>query len=262
MSYWYTRFGSTDLSQISLRQQDELAAALGLLSLPSGGVHDPWGSAQAPVKLPGRVTLASELVEADASSFKTAVYGLRALIGTRALLYRSPDGEAANSESVLARLENVSMNRDADNILVLGTTLTFEILQSVWDGADGTVTGVLDDVPESIVVANDGNARVDDAVITITAKTSAITVLTVAVAGVSSFTWTGSVAANKALVVDCGARTVRNDGADAYSGFVLDAGHTVAEWLRLQPGNNTVVITRTGGDATSTYSIAFNDGWR
>jgi hypothetical protein len=262
MSYWFTRYGSTDLSQIELRQRDELAAALGLLSLPGGGVHDPWGSAQAPVKLPGRITLDSELVEADAASFKTAVYALRALIGTRALLYRSPDGEAANSESALARLEGVSMSRNADNILVLGTTLTFEILQSVWDGADGTVAATLDTTPKSIVVANDGNARVDDAVITIVAKTSSITVLTVAVAGVSSFTWTGTLVANKALVINCGARTVKNDGADAYSGFVLDAGHTVAEWLRLQPGNNTVVITRTGGDATSTYSIAFADGWR
>jgi len=63
------------------------------------------------------------------------------------------------------------------------------------------------------------------------------------------------------LVIDCGARTVTNNGVEAYDELTLGAGHVVAEWLRLPPGNTTVAVTRTGGDNTSAIEIAFDDGW-
>ncbi len=48
------------------------------------------------------------------------------------------------------------------------------------------------------------------------------------------------------------AQTVRVWGVDAYSGFVLNAGHTAAGWLPLATGETPLEITVIGGDATAT----------
>ena len=266
MAYWITRFGSTDLSQISLRQQDPLEAALGLVNLPGGGVHDSWGSAQAPAKLPSRITCDSEYVEATSGAFRTALYAVRALIGTRAILYRSPDGEAANSESVLARLESVRMGRNADNILVMGVGLTFEALAAVWDGAAHTETITLDASPKSQDCDNGGNGIVRAVTITVTASGSPITAVTIEnleTGHITKIKYAGSIAVGQSLVIDCGAMTIRNNGVNAYTStaFTLEAGHSLREWLRLMPGANTIRVTRTGGDNASTCVLTYNDGW-
>jgi hypothetical protein len=62
--------------------------------------------------------------------------------------------------------------------------------------------------------------------------------------------------------VDCGLRSVKNNGVDAYSGFALNSGHAVADWLRLEPGANSVTITYSGNaDASATVTFSFYDGW-
>jgi hypothetical protein len=220
---------------------------------------DGLGTDPARLDVPALLPVTAQVEGADAAALKSAWDSVLALHGVRGTLYRTSDG--GTEHTIAARCARILAKRTPHDRYMLRYDIDFELLANVWDGADGTVSGILDDVPESIVCANDGNARVDDAIITITAKTSAITALTVTISGISSFTWTGTLAADKALVIDCGARTVRNDGADAYSGFTYEAAHVVPEWLRLQPGNNTVVVTRTGGGATSTYSIAYTDGW-
>ena len=53
-----------------------------------------------------------------------------------------------------------------------------------------------------------------------------------------------------------------NNAVDAYSGFVLDAAHTITPWLRLQaPGANTVAVAHTDGGADTTITFAFADAW-
>lgn len=265
MAYWITRFGSTDLSQISLRQNDSVEAALSLVTLPGGRVHAPWGSAQAPVRLPGRITVDCEYVEATAEAFRTALYGLRAMIGTPARLYRSPDGEEANSESALAVLESVRMNRSADNLLVMGVTLTFQVLSAVWDGAAHTETITLDASPKSQDVTNGGNGIVRDITITVTATGAPITALIIEnleTGQISKIKYAGTIAVGQSLVIDCAAMTIRNNGANAYTTeFTLEAGHSTREWLRLMPGANTIRVTRTGGDNSSTCVLTYSDGW-
>ena len=264
MAYWITRFGSTDLSQISLKQSEELGADAALLALPGGAVHDPWGSAQAPVKVPYPIRVDFELVETTAEAFRTAVYALRALVGTRALLYRSPDGGVANSESVLARLVGVSGQREAENLLVLGLHLTFEVLAPVWSGTAHTETITLDASPKSQDCDNDGNGVVRDVTITVTASGSAITALIIEnleTGHVSKISYGGSITAGQALVIDCAAMTVRNNAVDDYANLTLETGHTLREWLRLMPGANTIRVTRTGGDNASTCVLTYSDGW-
>ena len=265
MAYWITRFGSTDLSQIALKQSDDLGADAALLALPGGGVHDPWGSAPALLKLPYRATVDFELVETTAAAFRTAAYALRGLVGTRALLYRSPDGGTANSESVLARLVGVTSNRDAENLLVLGFTLGFEILSSVWSGTAHTETITLDASPKSQDCDNDGNGIQRAVTITVTASGSPITAVIIEnleTGHVSRIRFASSIAVGQSLVIDCAAMTIRNNGVNAYTtAFTLESGHSIREWLRLMPGANTIRVTRTGGDNSSACVLTYNDGW-
>lgn len=262
MAYWITQFGSQALPTTEPTQDTGLAdAALGLIELPGGGVADGDGSAPALVQLPYLLQVQAELVHTTPDSLRTALYLLRALHGIRAKLYRTPDNGALNSEWVWARLARINVRRRGDNVLTLPVTFEFLVLSHPWSGDDATVDTVLSTTPKSIVCANGGNAAVTNAIITVTARGTPITVLTVAITGISSWTWTGTLAVGESLVVDCGARTVRNDGDDDYGSFALGAAHTINDWLRLAPGNNTVVVTRTGGDATSEIEIAYADGW-
>ena len=264
MAYWITKFGSTDLSQISLRQRDELRADLQLVSLPGGAVHNPNGAAQARVRLPQTITCDSEYVEATAGAFRTALYALRALVGSYATLYRSPDGEAANSESIPASLEAITMNRDADNLLVMGVSLRFQAQAEVWDGAAHTETITLGASPKSQDCDNDGNGIQRAVTITVTASGSPITAVTIEnleTGHVSKVTYSGSIAVGESLVIDCGAETVRNDGDNDYAHLTRETGHGIREWLRLMPGANTIRVTRTGGDNASTCVLTYNDGW-
>ena len=111
------------------------------------------------------------------------------------------------------------------------------------------------------MVNNGGNVRVANAILTLTAGAVAITQVKIAVSGVSEIQWDGTLTTGQQLVIDCGARSVKKVGVDAYSGFSLTANHKVDDWLRLEPGNNSVVVTLTGGSTDSTLRIQYNDGW-
>lgn len=264
MAYWITRFGSTDLSQISLRQQDELQADLQLVPLPGGGVYNPNGTGQTPIRLPQTITASCEYVETTASAFRTALYALRALVGVYAILYRSPDGATVNSESIPASLEAITMSRSAENLLIMGVSLRFQAQAAVWDGTAHTETITLDASPKSQDCDNNGNGIQRAVTITITASGSPITAVTVEnleAGHVSKVTYSGSIAVGQSVVIDCGAETVRNNSVDDYAHLTRETGHSIREWLRLMPGANTIRVTRTGGDNASTCVLTYNDAW-
>jgi hypothetical protein len=122
-------------------------------------------------------------------------------------------------------------------------------------------TIVLDTSPKTVTVANGGNYQVKAIVLAFAAKAAApVSNITVA-SGSCSWTWTGTIAATKTLSVDCGTRTIRNDGADAYAGFGFNPAHTVADWLVLQPGNNSVTITWTCGGTATELTFTYYEGW-
>lgn len=262
MGYWITMFGSTSLTTVKASQDTGLGpAALGLVALPGGGVYDTSGTGAANIQLPYRLVASGELLATALGDMRTALYALRALVGTRATLYRTPDGGVLNSETALARLERVSVRREAENVLILPVSMEFQIMQHPWAGGDATKAAKFTGSPLNVVCANGGNATVTNAVITITAAGTNITNVIVLIVGVCSFEWTGTLVVGNDLVIDCGRKTVTNNAVDAYSGFELGAGHTVSDWLRLPAGNTTVVLAKTGGSADTDYEIAFSDGW-
>jgi hypothetical protein len=140
--------------------------------------------------------------------------------------------------------------------------LFFEVATPGWQGALNAIAPAsLDTNPHNIYPVNAGKRPVDDTIITLTAGANNITAVTFAVTGVSSITWTGTLVATEALVIDCGARTVLNDGADARSGLVLNAAHTISAWLRLAAGAvTTVIVTWTGGGVPTCGTSSY-DGW-
>jgi hypothetical protein len=158
--------------------------------------------------------------------------------------------------------------------------LTFEIKDPGWNGRgyglpwylnDGTLlddgeyldmdnTITLDGSPKSATITNGGNRTVTATIVTFTAAGNAISAITFA-CGSCNWTFSGSVAAGKVLTVDTGTRSIRNDGTDAYSYFTLNAGHTVADWLQLDPGANAVTITYTCAGAATKLNVTYYDGW-
>lgn len=210
----------------------------------TGGVFDRYGARTAlpqarVVSFRGRYDGSS-----SASALRTALDALRAKIGKRALLVRKRDDDAV-LQSVYARL----LSADGKWLLTDGQTavldLRWETAEPSWRHATGsTASG---SVGGNTSIVNDGTAPVFDAVVTLTASGGALVNPTLTIAGYGIYLkYTGSIADTKALVVDCGAMTVKNDGANAYSGFSIEAGHTNRGWMPLAAATITLAVAGTG----------------
>lgn len=121
--------------------------------------------------------------------------------------------------------------------------------------------------PYSFVVTRNvaANAPVFDAVITVTAQGVGITDLVIEnLANGSYLRFTGtSITAGTSLVIDCGAGTVTNNGANAIRYLSLGAGHAIPDWFRLEAIlSQQVRVTRAGGNNNSTIKFEFYEAWR
>jgi len=228
-----------------------------LVRLPGGGAYDWRGSDPAPPAAePIRVR--GVWVADSVTAMETKLAALKALCGTRDRLWRS---NGATQHWRLARLLEVRSDLAAGLAVDALIEMLFEALPGPWNGTAHTVPATLDTSPKTAVCTNAGNRRVTDAVVTITAAGSAITVVRLRVSGVSDLQWTGTLGVGQSQVIDCGARTVRAGGADAYGGLAYLSGHVVPDWLRLELGANNVLVYRTGGSTASTAQITYSDGW-
>lgn len=275
------RFGAVTLPEYDFQTDVGTGpSTVAMTALVGGGAFDGQGGDDAPLRLPYTVRYNGTVTDPSAETVRSRIDELRALRGKRLKLWRRciDDGR---TQWALARLLEMKVTSDVrSSHWRVPVELTFSIL-SRWNGSqhdggwkldtgkklddgltlDGNELTVLTSSPQTITVDNDGNVAVRDAVVMITAGSTAITYLKVGISGVCEWEYAGSISAGQALVVDCGAKSVLNNGANAYSGFELTANHTVADWLVLEPGNNSVVVTRTGGGSTSTVEFVFSDGW-
>ncbi len=260
---WITRFASNTLPTVQPIQEIGLGLANnGLVSLPDGGLHDAYGSDQAPVTLPYRITLQSEVYGTGSTSVRANVNAIRALHGARGDLVRKQTLTAGERETAEARLQTIGIPRGAGNVQYVPIRLDFQVLEWPWKGTSHSIsTGFNTSGTLSLICANDGNATVNDPVITITATSTAMYGATIKVTGASDLRWAGTLATDAALVIDCGARTITNDGADAYSELTLGADHAQSDWIKIPSGSATLTITRTGGTNTSTVAVVYRDGW-
>jgi len=277
-----TQFGLYLLPLANKQDQFDTGSLAGnQVVLIDGQGYDHNGAGVTP-EAPTTYTISYEIIAATPTAVQTERDAIRALAGTRARLWAHfPDG---SDRWTWARLARVEMERRLEYIYYQPATLTFSVLRPGWNGigrganwfldsgmlldagssllpANGWNVWIPPSSPLTMTAVNSGNRTVRDAVLTVTAGTTTISNLRL-VCGSVDWTYAATVAPTKSLVINCATRAVTNDGASDYKQFTLNAGHVVADWLQLRPGNNTVTMTYSGNaNSTARFTLSYSDGW-
>jgi hypothetical protein len=282
--YRLIRFGTIDLehfNQIDVIGSGETPTAY--QSLPEGGALDLFGSQ---TKHPGVVERTKTLrlrcdTEADLESLYFQLLSLR---GKRDRLYRRTSG--GNIQWQYARLAEVSAQRSFEQTkyrFIQDLDLRFITQEAFWRGVLGGIwyldsgeyfdsglafnTGqiyMLDHSPKAITISTStgaGRAPIRALTIRVTAGSAAIISITIARAGGESLTFGGEIAAGKVLLIDTGRMQVTNDGVDAYDDLTFLPKADLASWFALEPGNNNLIVTYTGGGTGSTIDFNYYEAW-
>lgn len=279
MSYILYRFGSTQLIPVYDGSQNigTGQARVESIDAPRGGAFDSLGKEQA-FRGGYEMTASGSMIGSSASDLKTQFDSLRAYLGKREKLYRIDDSGVM--QWAWARLTGVSVTREVKHKQYLDMDLSFYVFSSLWHGTlhgswrldDGNALNdgllldtmlimLLDTSPKTITLANGGNGVLRDFEFAITPKGTPITEISLVVDGKTSMTWSGTVAVGTQLVFDFGAMGISNNGVNAYSGLTLTTDHKIDDWMRLEPGNNSVIVTKTGGSSSTELAVVYYDGW-
>lgn len=274
MAYYLYRFGDDVIFPLTMpiTEMPTAPAQAGRVATVAGG-FDAWGSDTAPAEFPYQVQYRVMVAEDTAADYIAVVNALRAMARTRDYVYRI--GQDHSVQRALARVASLTATDTVNTFASVELSFTFEIWshwEARWDRSwtlddghyldtglyldDAPLTTTLTTSPQTVTVPNNGNLPVDDAVLTVTAGDAAITALTIA-CGAAKWAYAGTIAAGDSLVVDAGAWSVKNDGTDAFDDFSFDAAHALDGLFRLAVGNNSVVVTRTGGGTGSTINFEF-----
>lgn len=260
------------------------ASYAGGVALPKYEGEHPWGSAAAPnalVELPGgnawdslgteaalpraeTITIRGEWIAASATAMQTKIDALKALTGTRNLLWASNDGGTTKRFRTARCLHvRAAVIPGAASYSVI--EMDFELAAGAWKGAAHDETTVIDAGDHSVITNNGGNTWVRDAIITVTAKVAPITFLRVydEIAPITRWAYTGTIAINKRLIVTCGTKRVWNENTgDDYANFALLAEHATPEWTHIEPGNKEWTVTTTSADHSAhEFKLTYNDWW-
>lgn len=270
----YTTFGNVPLpEQMPVEDIGTESVETSSYPLSSGGAFDALGSDVATIR-GSRITKKGKISGANSQAEYVA---LRGMLGKKDRLYRVwNDG---NIEWVTARLKKIESERNVKHLNHIDVSLEFEVYSSYWHGEligiwyldDGHYldTGldldsndasfVLETSPKTVVVDQPGNAVVKDGIISITAGSSNITAFTI-LGSDSHIVFSGTVLSGKTVIIDCREYTVKNDGVSAMNNFSLGASHAINDWLQLAPGENTFVVTITGGGNNSSIDFTLYAG--
>jgi len=272
MSYRITQFDTVTLPDLD--PEDDVStfeARNSVVTLPDGW-FDARGAERSrrnPLPLTVRRSLISEptesLTAADVS--RTEYNALRVLVGTRAKLYRTWSDVADTVEWTYARLLRVGGRADRkDNRGLAELELAFQIISPTWYGATPVnTTGPYFVAGEHTrTLTNSGNANVTDAIITLlNAKAITGAVLTYFkiynATTDHTFEWNGTLHEDEALIIDCGAQTVTNNGVDSYYGFVRPTNHE--RWMEFAPGDNELNVFITDGSDYPYVRYQFYPPW-
>jgi hypothetical protein len=248
--------------------------------LSSGGAFDGLGSEEATSKS-YKLTKTMTVWFATQAERITYFETLRGMVGQRGRLFR--EWQDTNIEWVTARLVKVGAERDLDQIRHLEVDVDFEVYSGYWHGDliaawtfdsgeifdsglffdSGGDQVTLDSSPKNFTITLNGNAIVNDPIITVTAGGANITSLTIrnlSSNNEADLRYTGTITSGQALVIDCGAYTVENNGVDDEANHSVGANHAINEWFRLKDGSNSIRISITGGSNDSTIDFDYYVG--
>lgn len=232
-------------------------------------------------RAPMSIAYNCRIYDTTTAGLETQLDALRALRGKRDKLWLETQSGALRW--AYARLDNVTGSNIQQFPLYIPLVITFAILSPAWNGSqhgwsfddgyyfdeglffDAGLVYSLTTTPITLSVTNGGNVEVENSVIRVIAITSSITNIVIKrkVEGVTveHMVYSGTILADKELTIDCGAQSVTNDGTDDYAHFSRGADHKYDGWMKLEPGANSIEVTRTGGGATSTIEFVFNDAY-
>jgi len=262
-SYRFTKFNSVTLPVYNEEGDASPGDTMGTrFELPDGAAMDLYGTGIAPIRYPYVRSWAAYVLADSEAALRTAIDGLRVLRGVRGALVRARSDDAAE-QTAMARCTVISTRTspDKDGIPVQWVELTFEIYTVFSSTPHADAATAIAAPTTNVSRTNAGNRTVKNAVITVHAGDAPITALDLTITGKVQLVFSGTIAATKNLVIDCGAWTVLNDGAEAYDDFALGANHHRDAWLPLEPGVNTVIVAITGGGTGATFNLAFSDAW-
>lgn len=282
MSYVLERFDGVDLPQYDFDIDNGTGPSQdGTIVLPGGGVYDPWGEEEAP-RDKTIITHTGAVIEDSGADLTDTVRALRAKRGDVGRLWRRWVTDAGSEvEWCQARLLAITGKKDRSEPFRQILNFAWVMESPMWYGEhhgpwtldsgidldsgyyldSGSITTTLTGSPQTVNITNGGNGRVEDAIITITAGSSAITTLSVTIAGRVAFTFNASIPSGQALVINAGNWSVKKNGVDAWGNFTLSGTHYENSILPLLPGVNALVVVYSGGGTGSTIALSFSDGW-
>lgn len=277
--YTIDRFGTVTLptNKPTVTASPVSSLTSGLVSI-GGFVFDGYGDGRQPQRFPFPLRYKAMVVSASKAAMRTTIDALRALVGTKAYLYRYANSDLT-TQKCLARL--VSEPYERENQTLLYNEITLEFLQlSPWEGNshgdwrfdngqifDNALTfdstdfqAAFSSAVATLTLTNSGNLPVDNAILTVVAGSGMITRVVIGGTGID---WQvdATITAGQSLVVDCGSRSVQVNGTDAYRNFSLGNNHSLRNWLYLEPGNTVITTTLTGTYTGAQVSVAFRDRW-
>ena len=222
-----------------------------------GGGHFDWRGSETALPPTETARIRGEWIGTSLANMKTKLATLRALRGVKSYLWRT---SGSSNQWRRARYISVDSDLGPSSAQVAVLELQFELNGEPWHSTSGYTSVTLAASPQNATIANNGNAVVREITLSVHPATSAITAIHVenlTTGHVSKIKYAGTIASTQALVINCAAKSVENNSTDDYANFSLEGAHTISEWLRLAPGDNSIRITRTGGAATSTVGLTF-----
>lgn len=229
----------------------------GLVNIPGDGGYDPWGSGFAPMKpytLRKRCTLFADTPE----DLQDALDEVKGLVSIRDELYATMLHDETIERWAYARCQQVTAERRSETPsgFMQDIEIEFLINPPIWYGEYVSETLILLTGDDTFTLTNGGNRIIDDMIIEIYAN-AAGTITEVEVTKTAGatvyghFIYDGTITsgAGQELIINCGAASVLNAGVDDYEHFHLQSDHRNDRWIRLNTGDNTINIKRTGGTA-------------
>lgn len=199
----------------------------------------------------------------DNSDLRMQIDALNAKKGVQAQLGRYSLDSNNTRQWITARLLRVDSPQEVtDRTFKATLSCIFESKMDAWRATTQSITSLTTgNTPGTLNVWNGGNVTIEDSIISVThtgAGTFGSIRLVVSAIGVD-WTYSGTLTTDSVLVIDCGAQTVRVNGANAFTYFTLNAGHTARGWLPLAVGNNMLELAAPGD--TVLMQVSRFDQW-
>jgi hypothetical protein len=240
------------------------------------GHFNPYRGDTAPVKLQRPIVVSALLLAATQAAKGVAIDALRAMLGRRDRLWGTPEDTTQVDRWCYATLRQMIDRGSYKDRRYQQVELIFDA-ESHWYGAayGGSTTyneatlfsnGLYYDAAATAygngaALANAGNRLVTDVAITYTSPSAMTGPYGALTFSTQNCEWQLlGTEPQDVWVIDCGARTVTKNGADAYGSFFLTANHASPYWLEVAVGGESLTVA--GMDALDYFQVAYSDGWR